>query len=104
MVGCFSLRLFPCKSVKTYKGCVFVLYFVIINSVHLSPIVSISAPVNLEVNCSFFGNGLLSSTYNEITTTSFLRIGNTLSSDQTLFSILRQFTQACPVKSSIIGL
>ena len=52
-----------------------VLYFEIIKSVHLSPIVSNNSPVVADLNCCSFGNSLLSSTYNEIKTTSFFKIG-----------------------------
>src|SRR4051812_18556531 len=104
MVGVAVFRLFPFKSVRTYNGCVLVLYFEIMKSVHLSPVVSIEAPVVFEINCSFSGKSIFSSTYKEISTTSLFMIGNTFGSDHTLFSILRQFTQALPVKSSNIGL
>ena len=51
-------------------------------------------PVVLETNCSFLGKSRLSSTYKEISTTSLFRMGNIFGSDQTLFSIFLQFTQA----------
>src|SRR4051812_30001234 len=90
-----------------YWGCATALKFSAWNVAHLSPTVTISfaSPFFvLYTNCSTDGRFFLSSTYRDTTTKlSFIRLF-TEGSVHTFSSILRQFTQAHPVKSISTGL
>ena len=66
--------------------------------------VSVDQPVHADTNAHAHADTLAHAAHDTTHAEEGFKIGKTVDSPQTVFSILRQFTHAKPVKSSIIGL